>query len=348
MKNENNILNQCLDRFRFLLPIKDIKVKKTEINDNNRRIDGLLEVMTEKGKSSFVFEVKRIIKRPIPFQLYQYQKNIDKNFILFAEYVNPSIAEDLKNHNVNFIDCQGNIFIHVPNHLYIDVQGNKLRIQKEKEVTAIFQPKGLQLLLLLLTREEALNLSLRELARISGNSLGRTSTIMKELKSRGYVLETAKNKYEFQEKKKLFDKWLENYGERLRPKLLIGTYRISSKKDIREINNILTEKKLNYAFGGGTGAEVLTNYYRANYIDIYIWEEQGDKIIKELKLLPAKDYNLRLFKLYSNEIIFRDYKIEYQLVLPLLIYAELLYIGNNRELETAKIIFDKYLKDKFE
>jgi len=64
--------------------------------------------------------------------------------------------------------------------------------------------------------------------------------------------------------------------------------------------------------------------------------------------LPAKDYNLRLFKLYSNEIIFWNDRIEYPLVLPLLIYAELLFMGTNREIETAKIIYNKYLKEKFE
>ena len=344
MKKENEILHQCIERFRSLLPIKDIKVKKTEINDNNRRIDGLLEVITGKGKLFFVYEIKGIVKRPIPEQLIKNQNNNNETFILFAEYVNPYIAEDLKKKNVNFIDCQGNIFIHAPNHLYIDVQGNKLRIQKEKEVTAIFQPKGLQLLLLLLTREEALNLSLRELARISGNSLGRTSTIMKELKSRGYVLETAKSKYKFNEKKKLFDKWLENYGERLRPKLLLGTYRISPTMWQQAVD-ILKISNLKSVFTGGFGAEMLTQYYQAKIMDIFITENEVAKVTNKLRLLPAEDYNLRLFNLFSDEIIFK-YNGE-NIAHPLLIYAELIYQGGDRELETAEIIYNQYLKDLF-
>ena len=105
---------------------------------------------------------------------------------------------------------------------------------------------------------------------------------------------------------------------------------------------------MSFAFGGETGAEILTDYYRANCLDIFIDEEQNNEIINELKLLPAKDYNLRLFKLFSDKIIYCNKQNEYPLILPLLIYADLLYIGNNRELESAKIIFDKYLKHKFE
>ena len=209
MIKEKNIQNQCVEQIRTILPVKNLNVRDTGVEGFHLKIDGFLDAMTEKGELIFVFEIKRIIKRPIPEQLFQYKKNINEHFILFAEYVNVSIAEDLKKRNVNFVDCQGNIFIHIPDYIYIDIQGNKLKTQKEKEVTAIFQPKGLQLLSVLLTNENALNFTIRKLSPISGISFGRTVAVMNELKNKGYILETAKNKYEFKEKKKLFDKWLE-------------------------------------------------------------------------------------------------------------------------------------------
>ncbi len=344
MKDENNIRNLCLERFRSLPPIKEIKVKTTEKEKDNSRIDGLLEVNIGKGKLFFVIEVKGTIKRPIPEQLYRYPKKRTENFILFAEYVNPSIADDLKKNNVNFIDSLGNAFIHIPNHLYIDVLGNTLRIPKEKQATAIFQPKGLQLLSLLLANENTLNLSLRDLARISGISLGRTGTIIKELKINGFILETAKNKFEFNEKKKLFEKWIENYGERLRPKLLLGTYKISPKTNIQKITQILKNKNLSFAYGGETGAEILTQYLPAGNIDLFIQEQQLLETIKYLKLAPSKEYNMRLFNLYSEEIIFPDNSQEIPLVLPIFVYAELLYRANDRAVETANIIYKKYIK----
>ncbi len=347
MKNEKNILNRCLERLKALAPVKEIKIKKSEINTKGHRIDGLLEVHIDKGKLLFVYEIKRIIKRPIPEQLYIYQKNINENFILFAEYVNSSIAGDLKKNNVNFIDSQGNAFIHIPNHLYIDVQGNKLKVPEEKQSTAIFQSKGLQLLTLLLTHEDAINYSLRDLARISGISLGRTGTIMKELRNNGFIIKTAENKSELYDKKRLFDKWIENYGERLRPNLLIGTYKISPKMDIQKIAQILKNSTVDFAYGGETGAEILSQYFRAGCIDVFIPEEKTMDVIKQLKLAPAKEYNMRLFELYSDELLFKDKSFSAPLVLPIMMYAELLFQGNDRAIETAEIIFDKYIKEMF-
>ena len=347
MKSEENILNRCLERFKALSPVKEIKIKKNEINQKNHRIDGLLEIHINKDKLLFVYEIKRIIKRPVPEQLYIYQKNINENFILFAEYVNPSIAEDLKKNNVNFIDSQGNAFIHIPNHLYIDVHGNKLKVPEEKQSTAIFQPKGLQLLTLLLTHEDVINYSLRVLAKVSDISLGRTGTIMKELRNNGFIIKTSQNKFEFSDKKKLFEKWIENYGERLRPNLLIGTYKISPKMDIQKIAQILKNSTIVFAFGGETGAEILSQYFRAGCVDLFIPEEKMLDVIKQLKLAPAKEYNICLFNLYSDELLFKDKFFSVPLVLPIMMYAELLFQGNDRAIETAEIIFDKYIKEMF-
>jgi len=347
MKNEENILNRCLERFKALAPVKEIKIKKNEINKKNHRIDGILEVHINKEKLLFVYEIKRIIKRPIPEQLYIYQKNINENFMLFAEYVNPSIAEDLKKNNVNFIDSQGNAFIHIPNHLYIDVQGNKLEVPEEKQLTAIFQSKGLHLLTLLLTHEDAINYSLRDLARASGISLGRTGTIMKELRNHGFIIKTSQNKFEFSDKKKLFEKWIENYGERLRPNLLIGTYKISPKTDIQKIAQILKNRTIDFAFGGETGAEILSQYFRAGCIDLFIPEAKMLDVIKHIELAPSKEYNIRLFNLYSDELLFKDKSFSVPLLLPIMMYAELLFQGNDRATETAEMIFDRYIKKMF-
>ncbi len=347
MKNEKNILNRCLERLKALAPVKEIKIKKSEINTKDHRIDGLLEVHIDKGKLLFVYEIRRIIKRPIPEQLYIYHKNSNENFILFAEYVNSSIAEDLKKNNVNFIDSQGNAFLNIPNQIYVDVQGNTLKISKEKQATAIFQPKGLQLLPMLLTHEDASNYSLRDLAQMSGISLGRTGTIINELKGAGFIIKSSRNKFEIHNKKKLFEKWVENYGERLRPNLLIGTYKISPKMDIQKLAQILKNNTIDFAFGGETGAEILTQYFRAGCIDLFIPEEKTMDVIKHLKLAPAKEYNMCFFNLYSGRLILQDKSFSVPLVLPIMMYAELLYQGNDRAIETAEIIFNKYIKKIF-
>ena len=340
MRNEENILNRCVERVRLLPPVQKVIIQNIEKKINDLIVDAVIEIVTEKSRIQFIVEVKSILKRPIPNQLYLINNNINNNFILFSEYINPSIAEDLKRKQLNFIDCQGNAFIHIPDQLYVDIQGNKYKSIEEKRTTTIFQPKGMQLLSLLLTKERIINFSFRELARISGNSLGKIATIMKELKNNGYILNSQEGKYLIADKKLIFNRWLENYGERLRPKLLIGTYRISTQTDYSQIAKALQNEK--FAFGGTVAAEIITNYIEANCIDLFIPVSDTMNVINKLKLAPAKDYNIRLFNLFSKELI--DLSYQYPIILPILVYAELLYQNNDRARETAQMIYEDHIR----
>lgn len=342
MISELNIQSQCIERIKSLPPIKKIGIRGLNSKLNNIKFDGFLDITTEKENKTFIFETKRIIKRPIPEQIYILKKNYE-NFILFAEYINSSIAENLKKKDINFVDCQGNIYINITGFLYVNIQGNIIKKSKERELTAIFQSKGLQLLFVLLKNDDYLNSTIRKLYPIAGISHGRTVTILKELKEKKYIKEIEKNKWEFTNKKDIFKKWVTNYGERLRPKILSGTYRISEKMR-HQVSDILKTNNFKFAFTGGFGAELLTHYYRANFLDIFISETEINEVVSKLKLLPARDYNLRLFNLFSDEIIFKKNN---NIAHPLLVYAELVYHGGDRELETAEMIYEQYLKDLF-
>ena len=344
---EKEIIIKCSNIIREYPPILSITSIRNDISQN-KRFDTLLDVKTETRVIQFIVKVKGILKRPLPLNLFFENISKDDFPLIMAEHINSSIAEELICKKINFVDCQGNIFMNIPGKIYIEVTGKNKKIQREKQTTILFNPKGMQLLSVLINNENLLANSLRNLQKIAGISLERAYRVMKELKENGYVVKIAKDKLVFDNKRNLIEKWLANYSERLRPKLLIGTYKISSHADIHKIAELLKGKKLGFAFGGGTGGEILTDYYRSGCMDIFIREEQSDEIIKELKLLPAKDYNVRLFKLFSKDIIFNNEQKESPLVLPLLIYAELLFMGTNREIETAKIIYNKYLKDKFE
>lgn len=332
---KKDIICKCLQILKGFPPIKSIY----------HRTGHSLQITTGSDSFLFKFEVKGILKRPLPLNLFFENISKDKIPLILAEYINSSIANELINNRVNFVDCQGNVFLDIPGKIYIQVKGRKNKKQKEKQSTILFNPKGLQLLTILLNEEVLLNNSLRSLQKKAGISLERTSKVINELKENGYILQTKKNYYKFHNKKELLEKWLLNFGERLRPKLLIGTYKISPETDVQKIAQILKNKKIDFALGGETGAEVLSHYYRAGNIDLFIPEQQLLEVIKFLKLVPASESNVRLFNLFTKEIIFKDNSFSVPLVLPILIYAELLFQENDRAIETADIIYNKYVKE---
>lgn len=340
MQNEKNILRGCIEQLKLLPPIQEVSVLSIGKKLVDIKIDAEIVVVKENKNIEFYVEIKSILKRPIPNILFELRDKVKGDIILFAEYINPSIAEDLKLKHLNFIDCQGNAFIHIENNLYIDIQGNKYQTIKEKESTTLFQPKGMQLLTLLLSKKYLVNYSFRDLAKISGNSLGKIAKLIKELRNEGYIINSNEGKYSIKDQKLIFNQWLDNYGGRLRPKLLIGTYRISAQSDYSMIAKALEENQ--FAFGGNAAAEILTNYQKADCIDIFIPTSDTMDVIKKIRLAPTQDYNVRLFNLFSDELI--DHSCKFPLVIPILIYAELLYQNNDRTRETARLIFDDHIK----
>ena len=78
-------------------------------------------------------------------------------------------------------------------------------------------------------------------------------------------------------------------------------------------------------------------------------------ITKYYKFLPDQSGNIVVYKPFwnideSNSIYGLNYdwngnlSLNLRTVHPLLIYAELIYSGNERNMETAQIIFDEYIK----
>lgn len=340
------IFQNCLEILKKYPPINKI-ISEEEIYKTNSQNHINIKISTWNDIVNFIVEVKGILKRPLPLHLYFQNISNKVHPLIMAKYINSSIAKDLINNNINFVDCYNNIYLNILNKIYIKDIGNNKSKPREKKTTTIYNTKGMQLLSLLLNDENLINNTLRDLKTRAGISLERAYRAMKELKDKGYAIKQNENNYLFDNKKELFKNWISYYKENMRCNLLIGTYRISNKLQIKNITQNLNKEEIKFAYGGETGGELLTNYYRAGCKDIYIQEENSQKARKNLNLIKAKDYNLRLFNLYSKNIIYK-YVNGNPVVLPLLIYAELLSLDNKRANKTAKIIYENYIKDKIE
>jgi len=352
--NEQDILNGCLDQIRQLAPLE--RVRSTYAHRAGRRagsgsrIDIVVDIETERGPLRFAAEVKPILKRPLPEHLSVVRRKVGEQFLLMSEYVNASIAATLRDSKINFIDTLGNAYIHVPGFIYVEKCGRKPQTQGEKQPTALLQPKGMRLLYVLLTERGALNQTARVLRARAGISLERTVSSMRELKEKGYVRTVGRGELEFVDKKALLELWLANYGDRLRPNLVLGIFKMSESVG-RDITGILQaafgRKPQSYALGGSLGAYLLTGYYRGLTTEIFVREGMMGELRKRLNLIPAKQTNVTLLHLFSPSVVYGGKVPAQPVAHPLLIYAELLCQGGDREKETASLIYDRYLRDDY-
>ncbi|MBC8645343.1 hypothetical protein H9W95_18895 [Flavobacterium lindanitolerans] len=69
-------------------------------------------------------------------------------------------------------------------------------------------------------------------------------------------------------------------------------------------------------------------------------DEETSKVVKELKLVPDEEGNIELYNKFWTDSL--HLKNEHTAP-PLVVYADLLGTGNNRNIETAKIILENGL-----
>jgi hypothetical protein len=348
---EADIFKTCLERIKNLPAVKAVKEKKKEIRKEPFVHDAILEIGTDWGPVQVVAEIKKTLIKPTIQHLLFTRKNDGIPFVLFTEYVNAAIADELKKNQINFVDCQGNAFLHIPDRIYVDVQGKKPEKITGKTQTALFQPKGMQLLFVLLTQENAVNEPIRILKRKAGIAFERAATAMKELKEKGFVFETKDKKNQWLKKKELLEKWLANYGDRLRPKLVLGAYKIapSAAEQAPELlRKAFPDDKGNYAIGGGLAGDLLMHYYRGPTTEIFVRPELAEKVRSALKLIPALETDAMLLNLFAPAVIYGKQNLPHPIAHPLLIYAELLYQGGDRAADAAGRIYNMYLKPDFD
>ena len=257
-----------------------------------------------------------------------------KNNIVIADYLTKKTAEELKQNSINYLDASGNAFIKTKD-FFVYIEGRKTKINKKTNQTRAFQEAGLKLLLLLISNPETLQFSYRELAEKTGIALGSVSNIFKELEESHYLLKT-KNKRVLKNQYEIVERWVIAYNELLKPR----TFKRKMRALGNEFNtNTIINKNIKLYFGGEPGGEILTGHLKPKDYIIYT-DEETSKVAKDLKLVPDETGNIELYSKFWTDSL--DLKNE-NTAPPLVVYADLLGTGNNRNIETAKIILDNGL-----
>lgn len=257
--------------------------------------------------------------------------NEKSNLLFVAKYISKSAANLLKSNNLNYLDVSGNTHIK-KNGLFIYVEGQKAD-KYDKDQSRAFQEAGLKLLLLLLSKPENLVCSYRELSEKTDISIGSVSNIFSELEDLKFILRT-KQKRIIKNKKELIERWVIGYNEVLKPRILRKRMKFLQHIDF----NLLKDQvaKNNMVWGGEPAAAILTKNLRPEQYILYSNIELSE-LSKQFRLAPNPTGNLEICELFwkfDNNTITAP---------PLVVYADLISSGFERNIEMAKIILENEL-----
>ena len=210
------------------------------------------------------------------------------------------------------------------------VTGKKAKSEKEKPLR-LFRPVSLKVLFLILGYPEYLNQDYRTIAERAGVSLGAVSETFKDLRSSRYLLLPGKNERRLTRTAELLKKWVEAYITKTRIDLRVGRFRTDKFQGKWGEKVKITD--YGAVWGGEIAAEKLTDHLNPEIVTIY-----ADSPIPQFQAR----FGLRRDENGNIEIIEKFWQMPEtgETVHPLIVYADLVATGDERNLETARIIYD--------
>lgn len=351
---ESQIIALTLEQLKAVHPLRVSNLRQ-EVRLKDREWDGEVTIKTKGGTYHYLFEVKAHL-RPQAIHHLLIRANADRKrwgkateLLLLADYVNPLLADQLKSAGVNFIDTAGNLFLKRAPELYLYVQGKKPPVSQKDKPTRLFQPSGLTLLFGLLIEPESVNHPYRHLASVNGVALGTVGWVKRDLKEQGYLEPIGKDRFRLIRRKELLDRWVQGYASRLRPKLFVGEYRdLTNNLDtvVKTFRRHMLEQGMSWCATGGFGADDIIHHYQGNTLTLFVEFWRQDEALKGLKWFPVSGGPITILKSFSPRVFQMSGSQQRTPVAhPLSIYAELLHHGTDRDLETARLIYKKYLEE---
>ena len=140
-------------------------------------------------------------------------------------------------------------------------------------------------------------------------------------------------------KRELLDRWIDGYGTALKPTLHIGNYRFLKEEDHKAWKKLKLDVEKT-VWASEAAADLITNYLVPLKLDLYT-KETKTELMKKWRLIPEPTGRLQLYEKFWNNNTDQKYAPE------VLVYADLILTNDPRCIETAQMIYDKYLANEF-
>lgn len=322
-----------------------IKLKARTIKKGNQEFDAEITIEGYK-KIRYAAEIKKWAPQANFGALVNRIKRLPGKGVLVADYVNPMMADRLRENGIQYIDTLGNAYLN-EKPLYILVkttkgQANEIGKMRTQTQGRAFGPTGLKVVYLFLTNEKMLNAPYREVADKADVALGTIGWVINDLKQNGFLIEIGPKNRRLKRKQRLLDKWVDAYVEKLRPKLAVGTFRAENPQWWKKVGKKIT----NYGakWGGEVAVHKMTGYLTPQDITIYLEAGDGAKLFKEHHFRKDPKGDIHVYRAFWKKEEAYD-EFYPGLVDPLIAYADLVGSGDIRNLEAAEELLGEVLAE---
>ena len=324
------ILNNAIHNLDKNIPIN--WEWKTIDKREEKGVDGQISITLNNQTNILFVEIKKDVKNHQLFNIFNYKDKFI-NFLLVAEKLYPKVKKELRENRVNYLEGNGNVYINTDNlFLYIDTN-EATKTQKEKGNRA-FTKTGLKVIFQFLLKPKLINQTQREIAEITNVALDNIPLIINGLLETNLIVRLNKNEYVINNYEELLNKWITEFEQTLKPTLFKQRFRLQNRNQDWKTILLNTDKTV---WGGEPAGDIITNHLRPEKFTLYTKETTKD-IILNYKILPDDEGEIAVYDM------FWDNNYNTNTAPHELVYADLMITDDKRCKETAKLIFNEYIK----
>lgn len=342
---ENGMLDQAIDALRHTTGLT-VVVEKLQVNGFINQVDAFIKITINKKIYGYAVVVKNVDRFATVAQVKHQLEGVNERPLLIARRLTDAAADKCKELGLNYIDLAGNAFINEPDFLIL-IKGQKQVVYPNNPMNLNAGIKAgtatnLRMVFALLCNPEMLNAPYREIQKVAGIALGAVGWVFLDLEARGLTLGgKLKGNRVLIKPEKLTQEWVTNYPIKLRPKLNPQRFRTNNQDWWKNLD----VRNYNAQWGGEVAADKLTHYLKPNFFTLYIHVKDARKNFAELivdnRLIPDPKGNIEVLEAFWG---FDDAEFLPEIVPTLLVYADLVASNDPRNLETAKIIYDRVIQ----
>jgi hypothetical protein len=308
----------------------------------NRHADLAVTLRRGAKRITYLTEVKRTLRPATLGPVLLRLREMKVRALLLTEYITPPMAKLLRDTGIAFADAAGNAYLEFGGDVFYVIGHMPEQRPRAEKVVRAFQPAGLRVAFALLCAPELIARPTRDLADRLGVANGTVGRVIDDLAHLDFITRTDRRTRRLRNLKGLFERWVMMYPAQLRPTLLRGRFAAETadwwKAEKFDGNHV--------ALGGQAAADRLTQHLKPGLITLYARGEP-----RPLNQLMVR-HRLRADPNGNVEVLNAFWPVELPaekagLVPTPLIYADLLATGDARCIETAKLIYDEYLAQRF-
>jgi hypothetical protein len=332
-------LEKYLERLRELPFVLAIEVRAEETSGAPRQPDAMLRLTTRHGELEYHVELKTA--HPLGYHavaptVAAARSSGQGRWILFAPYITLQMGAHLREHGIDYLDAAGNAHIALEDRVHHHVEGRRLDPSFVKTRT---RGSGAQVAFTIAARPELVSVPVRELAAHAGVTKSTASNELRRLAAAGYVVSTRRGR-QLSRRAQLIDAWIDQYVRTFRPRWLQGRYRAAAK-DSSVVEEAIDRalSGATWAWGGAPAERRLTSYFRGDVTTVHV-AEPALELPRRVRALPAADGPIAVI-VTPIPVAFEG--AAPRTVHPLLVYAELLSLDDERARDAAERLRERFL-----